>query len=153
MKPVQLSEWHSFNGMREFVYEPVSDNLPSIQRVDVELITEGCSVFVSAKGGSWLVFSGAGRNDVSFGITGGFCVSLVGDNENTATSVRLPWYERKAAPVGWSDRPSFTQLDLKAPDAVSVQFLQMQRNFEQNMRVRDEKLAAAMREIAALKKK
>jgi hypothetical protein len=152
MKVISLDDWTSFKGMREFEREYPSDRMPRMQRIDIELITEGCSVFVTTKDGAWLVFSGAGRNDFSFGVGGEFVISVVGDHEKTTTSIRLPW-GRMGAPCGWAEGPTYTQLDLKAPDAMSIEVMKMQRLMSENMRVRDEQLAGALRELKALRDK
>lgn len=62
MKAIVVSDWSQVIGFREFV-----NDRPGSHRVNLDLVTEGCSVLVEESDGVSLVAAcGPGRHQVSF---------------------------------------------------------------------------------------
>lgn len=112
------------------------------------LISEECSVFFISDEGKTLLHTGHGRFDFDFRAPedGELLVSVPSDDVHS--SIWLREWEDGGKIAGWSDTPSFAQIDTKPRNTVSPEVLHMMEAMNRNMILREAALRAELQKGA-----
>lgn len=145
MREMILADWRGILG--KAVFDFAQDG---VQRVELDVVSEGCTVIVLNEGVTHVVGHGDGAMRCAFVARGPFSVGFEGWSPDTRISFRVP--QERLVPTGWAEGDAFVQLDLKSRDEMTPELRDMFAAMNRNSLLREQKLREEIQRLIADRK-